>query len=97
MAKALIDTVTKRKRRAVEPKEDKIYPKQKIVSAKGTKPPGPPKAPTMEQVQDVEWMNWVEYAQSRIRYLENKLSIAQETIDEQKANIARLNKRLLQG
>ena len=56
-----------------------------------------PEAPKMEEVRDHEWMNWVEYAQSRIRYLENKLSIAQETIDEQKANIARLNKRLLQG
>ena len=51
----------------------------------------------MEEVRDHEWMDWVEYAQSRIRYLENKLAISQETIDEQKANIARLNKRLLQG
>ena len=56
-----------------------------------------PEVPKMADVQDHEWMNWVEYAQSRIRYLENKLSIAQETIHEQKANIARLNKRLLQG
>jgi hypothetical protein len=56
-----------------------------------------PVVPKMEEVRDHEWMNWVEYAQSRIRYLENKLAISQETIDEQKANIARLNKRLLQG
>jgi len=70
-----------------------------------TKPykPRPPKVeqkpavPVMEEVQNHEWMNWVEYAQSRIRYLENKLALSQETIDEQKANIARLNKRLLQG
>ena len=97
MAKTLIDTVTKRKRIPVEPKEDKLYPKQKIVSAKNTKPPGPPKAPTMEQVQDVEWMNWVEYAQSRIRYLENKLALQADEIEAHKGSIDRLKKRILQG
>ena len=97
MAKTLIDTVTKRKRTPVEPKEDKLYPKQKIVSAKGTKPPGPPKAPTLEQVQDVEWMNWVEYAQSRIRYLENKLALQADEIDYHKQSIKRLKNRILQG
>jgi hypothetical protein len=56
-----------------------------------------PAVPKMADVQNHEWMDWVEYAQSRIRYLENKLSIAQETIDDQKANIARMSKRLLQG
>jgi len=56
-----------------------------------------PKAPTREDVQDFEWMNWVEYAQSRIRYLENKLAVATETIEVQKANIDRLNRRVLQG
>ena len=51
----------------------------------------------MVEVQDHEWMNWVEYAQSRIRYLENKLATALDTIDAQKANIDRLNRRVLQG
>ena len=75
------------------PKERKtvLKPKQNIVDARTTK------APTMVEVQDHEWMNWVEYAQSRIRYLENKLATALDTIDAQKANIDRLNRRVLQG
>jgi hypothetical protein len=75
------------------PKERKtvLRPKQSIVDARTTK------APTLAEVQDHEWMNWVEYAQSRIKYLENKLVTALETIDAQKANIDRLNRRVLQG
>ena len=77
----------------IPPKERKtvLKPKQRIVDAHTTK------APTMAEVQDHEWMNWVEYAQSRIKYLENKLATALETIDAQKANIDRLNRRVLQG
>ena len=54
-------------------KEDKLYPRQKIVDARATKAPEPPKVPTINEVRDLDWMNWVEYAQSRIRYLENKV------------------------
>ena len=74
----------------------KGHPVQTTVDASKTKRIIP-KAPTREDVQDFEWMNWVEYAQSRIRYLENKLATANSTIEEQKANILRLNKRVLQG
>jgi predicted RNase H-like nuclease (RuvC/YqgF family) len=69
---------------------------QKTVDAKTTKAPQP-KTPTAQEVQDLEWMNWVEYAQSRIRHLENKVTGLQLTIEELKERNAQLNKRLLQG
>jgi hypothetical protein len=86
-------TIAKKKAPA---KALKGHPVQKTVDANKTKRIIP-KAPTKEEIQDNEWMNWVEYAQSRIRYLENKLALANTTIEEQKANILRLNKRVLQG
>ena len=71
---------------------------QKTVDSKTTKAPKP-KVPTVEDIEStsMDWMNWVEYAQSRIRYLENKLALANETIEEQKDNINRLNRRVMQG
>ena len=70
--------------------------KQTVVDAKKTKAPIP-KAPTAEEVNDLEWMNWVEYAQARLRYLENKLAGAESQIAELKASNLGLQKRLLQG
>ena len=71
---------------------------QKTVDVKETKAPKL-KVPTVEDIEStsMDWMNWVEYAQSRIRYLENKLANANETIEEQKENIIRLNRRIMQG
>ena len=71
---------------------------QKTVDVKETKAPKL-KVPTVEDIEStsLDWMNWVEYAQSRIRYLENKLANANETIGEQKENIIRLNRRIMQG
>jgi len=71
---------------------------QKTVDSKTTKAPKQ-KVPTVEDIEStsMDWMNWVEYAQSRIRYLENKLALANETIEEQKDNINRLNRRVMQG
>ena len=89
----MTQTTAKKK---VPTKTPKGYLIQKTVDASTAKRVIP-KAPTREEIQDFEWMNWVEYAQSRIRYLENKLALANTTIDEQKANILRLNKRVLQG
>lgn len=84
---------------ATEPKKTRVKtPSQKIVDAKTTKAPTP-KVPTIESIEStsMDWMNWVEYAQSKIKYLENKLATAQETIQAQKATIERLNKRVMQG
>jgi hypothetical protein len=69
---------------------------QTIVDAKTKKAPIP-KTPTTEEVSDLEWMNWVEYAQSRLRYLENKLADTENIIAELRANNISLQKRLLQG
>jgi hypothetical protein len=69
---------------------------QTIVDAKTKKAPIP-KTPTTEEVSDLEWMNWVEYAQSRLRYLENRLIDAENKLEELKASNLGLQKRLLQG
>jgi len=85
------------------PKEKKeiksvLNPRQTTIKANKAQPLNvKPKTPTQEEVNDLEWMNWVEYAQARLKYLENKLAIADETIKAQKANIDRLNRRVMQG
>ena len=73
-----------------------VKPKQQTIDAKTTKAPIP-KAPTEEEVSDLDWMNWVEYAQARLRYLENKLADTENIIAELRANNISLQKRLLQG
>ena len=77
-------------------KEKVIVPIQRLVDAKATKAPVP-KTPTAEQVSDLEWMNWVEYAQARLRYLENKLVDAEAKLAELKVTNQSLQKRLMQG
>ena len=75
-----------------------LNPRQTTIKANKAQPLNvKPKTPTQEEVNDLEWMNWVEYAQARLKYLENKLAIADETIKAQKANIDRLNRRVMQG
>lgn len=83
------------KTRAIR-KEKVIAPIQRTVDAKTTKAPIP-KAPTADEVNDLDWMNWVEYAQARLRYLENKLVSAESQIAELRASNLGLQKRLLQG
>jgi len=56
-----------------------------------------PKAPTMEEVSDLDWMNWVDYAQARLRYLENKLAETNAKLEELRDSNRGLQKRLLQG
>jgi len=70
--------------------------KQKTVPVETTKAPDP-KPPKIEEVQDLEWMNWVEYAQSRIRYLENQVAEYKNKVEELKANNKRLNDRIMAG
>ena len=77
-------------------KEKVITPTQRIVDARATKAPIP-KTPTAEQVSDLDWMNWVEYAQARLRYLENKLVDAEAKLADLKAINQSLQKRLMQG
>jgi hypothetical protein len=77
-------------------KEKVVMPIQRTVDAKTTKAPIP-KAPKPEEVNDLDWMNWVEYAQARLRYLENKLASAESQLAELKASNLGLQKRLLQG
>jgi hypothetical protein len=83
------------KTRAIR-KEKVVAPIQRTVDAKTTKAPIP-KAPTAEEVNDLDWMKWVEYAQARLRYLENKLANAESQLAELKASNLGLQKRLLQG
>ena len=77
-------------------KEKVITPIQRTVDAKTTKMPIP-KAPTMEEVSDLDWMNWVDYAQARLRYLENKLAETNAKLEELRDSNRGLQKRLLQG
>jgi hypothetical protein len=92
-------TIAKAKTTVTKPQSKSVLgPKQTIVKAEKTKAIKIiPKVPKAEEVIDMEWMNWVEYAQAKLKYLENKLAVAQETIQAQKANIDRLNKRVMQG
>ena len=96
MATSLKTTAKKKVLKEQTVRKTVLNPKQTVVKAKDTRPPKI-KAPTAQEINDPEWLKWVEYAQSRIRYLENKLSNALDTIEAQKANIDRLNRRVLQG
>jgi hypothetical protein len=71
-------------------------PTQKIVDAQTTKAPIP-KTPRPEEIQDHKWIEWVEYAQSRIRYLENKLEESKQKVEDLKASNKRLNDRIMAG
>jgi len=42
-------------------------------------------------------MNWVEYAQAKLRYLENKVALLTDELAAQKASNKRLNDRFMQG
>ena len=78
-------------------KKSKIMvPTQRVVDAKTTRAPIP-KTPTTKEVSDLEWMNWVDYAQARLRFLENKLEEASAKLEELKDSNKALQKRLLQG
>jgi len=97
-------TIAKAKTPATKaPKEKKeiksvLNPRQTTIKANKAQPLNVnPKTPTQEEVNDLEWMNWVEYAQARLRYLENKLEIANDQLKAQKATIDRLNRRVMQG
>ena len=83
-------------KKVIAKKTSVLKPTQKIIDAKVTKAPTP-KTPTSDQVQDFSWMEWVEYAQSRMRYLENQLEEAKAKIEELKLSNKRLNDRIMAG
>jgi len=69
---------------------------QKVVKTKAENQIAP-RVPRPEEIPDKDWMNWVEYAQAKLRYLENKVASLTEELAAQKASNKRLNDRFMQG